>query len=106
MQAQGTGLSSKECETIFVSVCGKGGAMDILDFAEACAQVARCIFHGSKAVIGKSGAKSRSGRVDERSRDRRSKRRSDAEAASPPVELIVRLLDRWRDADGPGSLSA
>ena len=104
MQAQGTGLSSKECEAIFVSVCGKGGAMDILDFAEACAQVARCIFHGSKAVIGKSGAKSRSGRVDER--PRRSKRRSDAEAASPPVELIVRLLDRWRDADGPGSLSA
>jgi hypothetical protein len=35
------GLSSHEAEQIFLSICGKGGTMDVVDFAEACARVAR-----------------------------------------------------------------
>ena len=42
--AVAAGLAGPDAELLFTSVCGKGGSMDVLDFAEALARVAARIY--------------------------------------------------------------
>lgn len=46
---QGTRLHRHDADLIVLSVCGKGGSMDVHDFGEACAKVARRISPASTA---------------------------------------------------------
>ena len=70
--AVAAGLSRPDAELLFASVCGKGGSMDVLDFAEALSRVAARLY---PPIAG--------------------------EPRAAPAELIARLLAR-HFADGHG----
>ena len=67
--AVAAGLAGPDAELIFKSVCGKGGTMDVLDFAEALGRVAARVYSTHR------GAEA-------------------TEAVAAPSELIEKLLTR------------
>ena len=72
--AVAAGLSRPDADLLFTSVCGKGGTMDVLDFAEALARVAARLYPSSPG-----------------------------EAPSSPEHLISRLLARYFTASNGSS---
>ena len=84
--AVAAGLSRLDADLIFAAVCGKGGVMDLMDFAEALAQVARRLeSQGSQGGGGSGGEK---------------------EQCASATELIERLLANYFTGSSVGTLPA
>lgn len=129
LHAQQRGLPPQEAERIFVSICGKGGTMDVIDFAEACAQVGRRVLlpgggrepaerGGAKENVPKSarnqhGGSRSGGRSSSKGAHGGGARKQAQSIARParcadepaPATLILKLLERW-EHEVPALLSA
>ncbi len=95
--ATGGGVSAHEATDIFVAVCGKGGSMDTLDFAEAFAKVARALATRQPQLL-LDAARAPSSRGRTRAYEPRAAAGGTAVSAEEltqlsDLELVERLLD-------------
>ena len=111
LQAMGpTALSRAEADQLFQAICGKGGSMDLIDFAEACATAAQKMFGSGSSRSSGGGGGGSGGTRGEKSSSLKPGRREGAPDAKPrasppppsiaPAELLSRLLDAYEAFSG------